>query len=78
MRFGSSARFPTRSRLRHFYFTLKDEKSQMLRSCSAKSGRRCATPKTGMEVLCSDGELFYTAHGDLQLYVGKHGAARLA
>jgi hypothetical protein len=31
-----------------------------------------------MEVLCSDGELFYTAHGDLQLYVGKHGAARLA
>src|SRR5215213_1697078 len=54
----------------HFYFTLKDEKSQISAVMFRRqSGALRFTPENGMEVLCSGQVSLYTARGDLQLYV---------
>jgi exodeoxyribonuclease VII large subunit len=66
----------------HFYFTLKDDKSQI----AAVMFRRQAsllrfTPANGMAVLCFGRVSVYTVRGDLQLYIDDmepHGQGALA
>ncbi len=68
----------------HFYFTLKDEKSQISAVMFRSQGRALTfTPENGMEVLCSGRVSIYPVRGDLQLYVETmeprgHGALFLA
>jgi exodeoxyribonuclease VII large subunit len=68
----------------HFYFTLKDEKSQI---CAVMFRRRGVglrfMPENGMSVLCRGRVSLYSTRGDLQLYVEDleprgHGALHLA
>jgi exodeoxyribonuclease VII large subunit len=54
----------------HFYFTLKDDKSQIAAVMFRREGLRLAfQPEDGMEVLCFGRVGLYATRGDLQLYV---------
>ena len=54
----------------HFYFTLKDDKSQIAAVMFRRQGTRLRfTPENGMAVLCLGRVSLYTVRGDLQLYV---------
>jgi exodeoxyribonuclease VII large subunit len=68
----------------HFYFTLKDDKSQIAAVMFRRQGFSLSfVPENGMKVLCFGRASLYTARGDLQLYVESmeprgHGALALA
>ncbi len=54
----------------HFYFTLKDDKSQIGAVMFRRQGRGLSfIPENGMEVLCLGRVSLYTVRGDLQLYI---------
>jgi exodeoxyribonuclease VII large subunit len=54
----------------HFYFTLKDDKSQIAAVMFRRQGAMLRfTPENGMAVLCFGRVSLYTVRGDLQLYV---------
>ena len=54
----------------HFYFTLKDDKSQISAVMFRRQGAMLRfTPENGMAVLCFGRVSVYTVRGDLQLYV---------
>ncbi len=54
----------------HFYFTLKDDKSQISAVMFRRQGAMLRfTPDNGMAVLCFGRVSVYTVRGDLQLYV---------
>ena len=54
----------------HFYFTLKDDKSQIAAVMFRRQGAMLRfTPENGMAVLCFGRVSVYTVRGDLQLYV---------
>jgi exodeoxyribonuclease VII large subunit len=54
----------------HYYFTLKDDKSQICAVMFRRQGRALRfTPENGMAVLCLGRVSLYAARGDLQLYV---------
>ena len=54
----------------HFYFTLKDDKSQIAAVMFRRQGMRLRfTPENGMALLCFGRVSVYSARGDLQLYV---------
>jgi exodeoxyribonuclease VII large subunit len=54
----------------HFYFTLKDDKSQIGAVMFRRQGSMLRfTPENGMAVLCFGRVSLYTVRGDLQLYV---------
>jgi exodeoxyribonuclease VII large subunit len=54
----------------HFYFTLKDEQSQICAVMFRRQGTRLRfTPENGMAVLCHGRPSVYSPRGDLQLYV---------
>ena len=54
----------------HYYFTLKDDKSQISAVMFRRQGLALAfAPENGMEVLCFGKVSLYPARGDLQLYV---------
>ena len=54
----------------HFYFTLKDDKSQISAVMFRRQGSLLRfTPESGMSVLCFGRVSLYTVRGDLQLYV---------
>jgi exodeoxyribonuclease VII large subunit len=54
----------------HFYFTLKDDRSQICAVMFRRQGTRLRfVPKNGMAVLCHGRVSVYAARGDLQLYV---------
>lgn len=54
----------------HFYFTLKDDKSQIAAVMFRRQGSMLRfTPENGMAVLCFGRVSLYTVRGDLQLYV---------
>ncbi|HLN87997.1 MAG TPA: exodeoxyribonuclease VII large subunit [Candidatus Limnocylindrales bacterium] len=54
----------------HFYFTLKDDKSQLSAVMFRRQGSLLRfTPGNGMAVLCFGRVSLYTVRGDLQLYV---------
>jgi len=54
----------------HFYFTLKDDKSQIGVVMFRRQGVKLAfQPENGMAVLCFGRVSLYAARGDLQLYV---------
>lgn len=54
----------------HYYFTLKDDKSQISAVMFRRQGLGLAfAPENGMEVLCFGKVSLYPARGDLQLYV---------
>jgi exodeoxyribonuclease VII large subunit len=54
----------------HFYFTLKDDKSQIAAVMFRRQGTRLRfLPENGMAVLCLGRVSLYCARGDLQLYV---------
>jgi exodeoxyribonuclease VII large subunit len=54
----------------HFYFTLKDDKSQMSAVMFRRQGTRLRfVPENGMAVLCYGRVSVYSIRGDLQLYV---------
>ena len=54
----------------HFYFTLKDDKSQISAVMFRRQGGMLRfTPDNGMAVLCFGRVSLYTVRGDLQLYV---------
>ena len=54
----------------HFYFTLKDEQSQICAVMFRRQGTRLRfTPENGMAVLCYGRVSVYSMRGDLQLYV---------
>ena len=54
----------------HFYFTLKDDKSQICAVMFRRQGTLLRfTPDNGMAVLCFGRVSVYTVRGDLQLYV---------
>src|SRR5262245_6247868 len=54
----------------HFYFTLKDDKSQIAAVMFRRQGTRLRfMPENGMMVLCFGRVSLYTVRGDLQLYV---------
>jgi len=56
----------------HFYFTLKDDKSQIAAVMFRRQGVGLAfVPENGMEVLCFAKVSVYPVRGDLQLYVEK-------
>jgi exodeoxyribonuclease VII large subunit len=66
----------------HFYFTLKDDKSQIAAVMFRRQGSLLRfTPENGMAVLCFGRVSLYTVRGDLQLYVDDmepHGQGALA
>lgn len=54
----------------HFYFTLKDEQSQICAVMFRRQGTRLRfVPEDGMAVLCYGRASVYSVRGDLQLYV---------
>jgi len=54
----------------HYYFTLKDDKSQISAVMFRRQGVGLSfTPENGMEVLCFGKVSLYSVRGDLQLYV---------
>jgi exodeoxyribonuclease VII large subunit len=54
----------------HFYFTLKDERSQIAAVMFRRQGASLAfLPENGMEVLCFGRVSLYSVRGDLQFYV---------
>jgi exodeoxyribonuclease VII large subunit len=54
----------------HYYFTLKDDKSQILAVMFRRQGVALSfTPENGMEVLCFGKVSLYSVRGDVQLYV---------
>ena len=54
----------------HFYFTLKDDRSQINAVMFRRQGARLRfTPENGMAVLCHGRVSVYSLRGDLQLYV---------
>jgi len=54
----------------HYYFTLKDNKSQISAVMFRRQGTRLRfTPENGMAVLCFGRVSLYAVRGDLQLYV---------
>ena len=54
----------------HFYFTLKDEQSQISAVMFRRQGTRLRfVPENGMAVLCYGRVSVYSVRGDLQLYV---------
>jgi len=54
----------------HFYFTLKDEQSQISAVMFRRQGTRLRfVPENGMAVLCYGRVSLYSVRGDLQLYV---------
>ena len=54
----------------HYYFTLKDDKSQISAVMFRRQGVSLSfTPENGMEVLCFGKVSLYPVRGDLQLYV---------
>jgi exodeoxyribonuclease VII large subunit len=54
----------------HFYFTLKDDKSQIGAVMFRRRGNGLSfVPEDGMEVLCFGRVGIYSARGDLQLYI---------
>jgi exodeoxyribonuclease VII large subunit len=54
----------------HYYFTLKDDKSQISAVMFRRQGVGLSfTPENGMEVLCFGKVSLYAVRGDLQLYV---------
>lgn len=54
----------------HFYFTLKDDKSQIAAVMFRRQGAMLRfTPENGTAVLCFGRVSLYTVRGDLQLYV---------
>ena len=54
----------------HYYFTLKDDKSQICAVMFRRQGVALRfTPENGMAVLCFGKVSLYTVRGDLQLYV---------
>jgi exodeoxyribonuclease VII large subunit len=54
----------------HYYFTLKDDKSQISAVMFRRQGLSLAfAPENGMEVLCFGKVSLYPVRGDLQLYV---------
>ena len=54
----------------HFYFTLKDEKSQIAAVMFRRQGAALRfVPENGMAVLCFGRVSLYPVRGDLQLYV---------
>jgi exodeoxyribonuclease VII large subunit len=54
----------------HFYFTLKDDKSQIAAVMFRRQGAALRfTPENGLAVLCFGRVSLYTVRGDLQLYV---------
>ncbi len=54
----------------HFYFTLKDDKSQISAVMFRRQGTRLRyVPENGMAVLCFGRVSVYSVRGDLQLYV---------
>lgn len=54
----------------HFYFTLKDDRSQIAAVMFRRQGAALRfTPENGLAVLCFGRVSLYTARGDLQLYV---------
>ncbi|MCZ6624582.1 MAG: exodeoxyribonuclease VII large subunit [Deltaproteobacteria bacterium] len=54
----------------HFYFTLKDDKSQIAAVMFRRQGLNLSfQPENGMEVLCFGRISLYSVRGDLQLYV---------
>ena len=54
----------------HYYFTLKDDKSQISAVMFRRQGLGLAfAPENGMEVLCFGKVSLYPVRGDLQLYV---------
>jgi exodeoxyribonuclease VII large subunit len=54
----------------HFYFTLKDDKSQISAVMFRRQGTRLRfMPENGMAVLCFGRVSVYSVRGDLQLYV---------
>jgi exodeoxyribonuclease VII large subunit len=54
----------------HFYFTLKDDKSQIAAVMFRRQGAGLSfVPENGMEVLCLGRVGLYSVRGDLQLYV---------
>ena len=54
----------------HYYFTLKDDKSQISAVMFRRRGVALSfTPENGMEVLCFGKVSLYPVRGDLQLYV---------
>jgi exodeoxyribonuclease VII large subunit len=56
----------------HYYFTLKDDKSQIAAVMFRRQGVAMRfKPENGMEVLCFGRVSLYSARGDLQLYVDK-------
>lgn len=68
----------------HYYFTLKDDKSQIAAVMFRRQGVSLPfVPENGMEVLCLGRVSLYTVRGDLQLYLESmepmgHGALYLA
>ena len=68
----------------HYYFTLKDDKSQITAVMFRRQGLGLSfAPENGMEVLCLGKVSLYPVRGDLQLYVETleprgHGALYLA
>lgn len=54
----------------HFYFTLKDDRSQIAAVMFRRQGAALRfVPENGMEVLCFGRVSLYSVRGDLQLYV---------
>ena len=54
----------------HYYFTLKDDKSQICAVMFRRQGMALRfTPENGMAVLCFGNVSLYSARGDLQFYV---------
>jgi exodeoxyribonuclease VII large subunit len=54
----------------HYYFTLKDDKSQISAVMFRRQGAQLRfTPENGLAVLCFGRVSLYTVRGDLQLYV---------
>jgi exodeoxyribonuclease VII large subunit len=54
----------------HYYFTLKDDKSQICAVMFRRQGTRLRfVPENGMAVLCCGRVSLYSIRGDLQLYV---------
>jgi exodeoxyribonuclease VII large subunit len=54
----------------HFYFTLKDDKSQIAAVMFRRQGTQLRfVPENGMAVLCQGRVSLYSVRGDLQLYV---------
>jgi exodeoxyribonuclease VII large subunit len=54
----------------HFYFTLKDDKSQIAAVMFRRQGAALSfSPENGMEVLCFGRVSLYSVRGDLQFYV---------